>query len=277
MKKTQPRLKFEAGRLVNNVSYQADYSRQLRELVLRMTDATEKEITRLFQSRKAKNYFTFDADITSDAKKVTKSLSDKFNDLFARVAPNLSQNVVEQGNKLSQVNLANSLKKAGKNFEVNTKFLTPDIRAVIKAAAADNTTLIKSISQKYLTSVESAVMRSIVGGQGTTTIIKEVQKYSGITQRRAKFIALDQTRKIYSAINVQRLKKLKCNRFKWIHSGGGAHPRPEHVRMNGLIFDVNDPPVIDIKTGQTGFPGQIFNCRCIMVPVFDFEKEEDDE
>lgn len=41
--------------------------------------------------------------------------------------------------------------------------------------------------------------------------------------------------------------------------------------LNGGIFDIDDPPVIDKRTGEKGFPGQLSYCMCIMQAVLDFE------
>ena len=51
-------------------------------------------------------------------------------------------------------------------------------------------------------------------------------------------------------------------------------PRPHHITEapNGLnhgIFDLDDPPIIDPRTGERGYPGQLPYCRCVMCAVVD--------
>jgi uncharacterized protein with gpF-like domain len=70
------------------------------------------------------------------------------------------------------------------------------------------------------------------------------------------------------------MQKIGIKKFKWRHSGGGAHPRPLHRNvLNGNIYSFDDPPVIDEKTGQRGFPGQLINCRCVMISVIEFDED----
>ena len=47
--------------------------------------------------------------------------------------------------------------------------------------------------------------------------------------------------------------------------------RKDHKRLNGKIFSWNDPPVIDTRTGRRGHPGDDYQCRCVAIPVFDFD------
>ena len=44
--------------------------------------------------------------------------------------------------------------------------------------------------------------------------------------------------------------------------------------LNGGIFDFDNLPVIDEKTGERGIPGQAINCKCRMRPIVEFEKGE---
>ena len=37
--------------------------------------------------------------------------------------------------------------------------------------------------------------------------------------------------------------------------------------LNGYVFDLAKPPVIDLKTGERGYPGQCIGCSCFLVPV----------
>jgi hypothetical protein len=74
-------------------------------------------------------------------------------------------------------------------------------------------------------------------------------------------IARDQVRKVTTAINVERAKSAGITKFRWRHSGGGSEPRQDHVDMDGMIFSYDDPPVIDERTGERGYPGQLINCH----------------
>lgn len=66
-------------------------------------------------------------------------------------------------------------------------------------------------------------------------------------------------------------------KFEWIHSGGGAEPRELHVSYDGQIFDLDNPSIIDRRTGQRGLPGQLIKCKCKMRPVIDFTQYLDEQ
>ena len=69
--------------------------------------------------------------------------------------------------------------------------------------------LIKSIPEQYFKDVTGSVMRSITTGNGLADLVPEIKKYDGQTERRAKLLALDQTRKAYNSINKQRMQSLR--------------------------------------------------------------------
>ncbi|MFU1946142.1 phage head morphogenesis protein, partial [Bordetella avium] len=75
----------------------------------------------------------------------------------------------------------------------------------MQASTAENVGLIKSIPAKFQERIQGIVLRSIQsGGQGTATIFEEIQKLGQVTKDRARLIAVDQTRKVSTAINNER-------------------------------------------------------------------------
>jgi uncharacterized protein with gpF-like domain len=64
-------------------------------------------------------------------------------------------------------------------------------------------------------------------------------------------------------------------KFEWLHSGGSAIPRTYHYThyknggLNHGIFSILEPPIIDKNTGERGYPAQLPNCRCVMIPVIE--------
>jgi len=66
----------------------------------------------------------------------------------------------------------------------------------LKASAQQNAQLIKSIPAKYLEEVQALVMANMRSGMRPGYIEKALQEQFGVTQRRAKMIARDQTSNI---------------------------------------------------------------------------------
>lgn len=264
---------FKGDPLQYNAAAGVRYMQALSSLVAQMTAQTNREVLKLFKTDAASAHFGEDATIASQSRILMTSLANRFNDLFAKKAKPLAENMVADADKTGTKSLHSSLQKLSGGMSLKTSLGSGSLDNITKAAVTENVSLIKSIAQEYLQKVEGAVMRSITTGNGLQDLVPALEQYEGQTHRRAKNIALDQTRKAYNSINKGRMQALGVKKFMWHHSGGGAHPREDHVEMDGEIFSFDNLPVIDKRTGERGIPGQAPNCRCTMSPVFDYSKE----
>ena len=268
-------------RLTYNASQQQKYSSALLNLVREMTEITRREILTLFRNETATEYFkkqkkmaAMDDSLAAAAKRLIAKLTTRFDDMFNSSSVDLSKKMVEGAKQTSETALKSSLNQLTGGLNLKTSVVTKGLEDVSQATVNENVSLIKTIPQQYLGDVTGAVMRSITTGNGLQDLILFIEKYDGMTQRRARNIALDQTRKAYNSINKQRLLTLGVKKFKWLHSGGGQHPRKDHIAMSGNIYSFDDLPVIEKRTGERGIPGQAINCRCTMTPVIEFEDGE---
>jgi len=263
---------FKGDVLYPSAAAQVRYVRALSSLTAQMTAQVTRDVTRLFKTEAAQAQFAQDATISSQSRILVASLSDKFTALFAKKAKPLAESMVKDADKASTTALHSSLQKLSGGMSLKTSVMNSSLSNIYKASVAENVSLIKSIAAEYMQKVEGAVMRSITTGNGLQDLIPALEQYEGQTHRRAKNIALDQTRKAYNSINKGRMQALGVNQFQWHHSGGGAHPREDHIEMDGNIYSFDKLPVIDERTGERGIPGQAVNCRCTMSPVFEFLK-----
>ena len=263
---------FTGSRLHAPAGVASRYVETLSSLTAQMTAQVTRDIRRLFDTDAAASHFGQDATIASQSRILLSALTSKFNDLFAKRAKSIAERMVEGASKASGSALHGSLEKLSGGLSLKTKVDSPELSNIYKASVAENVSLIKSIPAQYLQKVEGAVMRSITTGNGLKDLVPALEQYEGQTHRRAKNIALDQTRKAYNSINRGRMQALGIKRFQWHHSGGGAHPREDHVEMDGNIYSFDDLPVVDQSSGERGIPGQAPNCKCTMSPVFDFSE-----
>lgn len=267
---------FKGTPLRNNAGVESRYVEALQALVAQMTAQVKREVIRLFKSEAGSAHFAQDApNIGPQARILVNSLSARFNALFAKRAPQLAGQMVEGAQAASKTALHGSLSKMTGGVSLKTSLMTPQLKNIYAAQVAQNVGLIKTIAAEYLRDVEGSVMRSITTGRGLQDLVPDLEKYEGYTHRKAKNVALDQTRKTYNAINQGRMTAIGVKRFMWIHSGGGAEPRPLHESYDGQIFRFDEPPIIEEKTGERGIPGQAINCRCTMAPVFDFSDTQE--
>jgi SPP1 gp7 family putative phage head morphogenesis protein len=262
-----------------NVSQQLKYERALTRMVQEMTNETKRSVKRLFQSKTARVYLSAqDASIGSQARILMNSLLDKFTQLFSFRSKTLAERMLNGAAQVSKATLHSSLKQLSGGLSLKTGVIPAGMEEVSKAIIAENVSLIKSIPQEYFKNVTGAVMRSITVGQGMADLLPQIQKYDGQTERRAKNLALDQTRKAYNAINKERMQKVGVRQFEWVHSGGGQKPRESHLKIDGHIFDFDklesQQAALGVPPEDQGIPGYPVNCRCTMVPVVRFEGED---
>lgn len=269
---------FKGKVLRPNVAPADRYSRAVKRLIEQMGAEYRKELVKLWKQDHAQQFFAMDAGIGSQARILLNKLQKRFQALFNRTAPTIVEGLVGGIDKASSSDLHQSLKELSGGLSLGTTAITADLSQQIKAATAENVGLIKSIAQQYHERVAGAVYRSVSQGYdgGTDYLLGELNRFEGLSKQRAEFIAVDQTRKITTAMNDARMRKAGIRKFEWIHSGGGAEPRKLHKELDGKVFSLDDPPIIDERTGERGLPGQLINCRCTMRPILDFGDDDDD-
>lgn len=188
---------------------------------------------------------------------LTRRWQAKFNDLAGDLASYFAQSVSQR----SDAALKAALKRGG--FTVDWT-MTRAQRDVVNAVVHENVALIKSIPAQHLQKVEGAVMRSVATGRDLGGLTKELQQISGVTRRRAAFIATSQNNMATAALTAARQREIGITECVWVHSGGSRHPRKSHQKA-GKDQQRFDPSKgwLDPEVGQYVLPGQLPNCKCV--------------
>lgn len=253
---------------------EAKFRAELDRMVERMQRVTVRELDKLYRSPEAPTV-AMDASFSSMAARLVRELTKRFTALFVDRAGGLAKAWAEGISRQSAVGLGQSLKDVSGGVTLKTDVISGAVADVVKASIKQNVALIKSIPREYFLEIEGEVMRSIQTGRGMADLQPFLEKRYGITKRRAALIARDQTSKATAAINRARMQGLGVKKFKWLHSMGGKEPRPLHKNvLNGNVYSFDDPPVIDERTGERGYPGALINCRCRMIPVIEFKADD---
>ena len=147
----------------------------------------------------------------------------------------------------------------------------------------ENVSLIRSIPHLDIIKAE----QKILGYFRLKTTREQLARYfykiaqGAISSERAKFIADDQINKATERMLVEKWRKNGITMVRWVHSGMDE-PRPYHREkwngksglfdrrpngLNGFVFPIDFPPVINKHTGERGYPGQLPNCHCHLEPV----------
>lgn len=255
-----------------SVSLGAAYVREWEALVTRMHEETVKAVLSEFgNTAKAE-------DAIGD---FWDRLATRLAAMFTKSAQGIASGMMQRVDRNATTNLERSLKDASADLTLTMKN-TPAVNKAINSKIKENVYLIKRIPEEYLDSVKDSVRDSIKKGNGLDDLTEVMEERYGEAKRHARNVALDQTRKAYTAINTERMKANGVNKFEWVHTGGSQEPRKYHLDtvseggLNGGVFDINNPPIIDKKTGRRGLPGDDYYCRCTMRPIVTFDDDDED-
>lgn len=269
------------------------YRIELKGLVDKMLKDVAEKIVNAY--RKNKDGFTFATDgAFSNIDDELKDLEKKYREIFARQGEEVAKRMVLRQLKYNRSSFTKIMKKLLPNDEeiltLAGSIIPRDMEQIIKASIMENVSLIKSIESKYFEQITGSVARSMQAGGSIKQLRQEILRYNGMTRRRANNIANDQTRKAYMSINLRNMSKAGIKKVEWVHSGGGYTVREYHYRkwdgvsgiedgrpngLNGYIFDIDKPPVIQLQKGKQpevrGYPAQLPNCKCVLAAVVELD------
>lgn len=183
---------------------------------------------------------------------------------FRNVAESIAQRFVTTANNVNA-------KGHTESFGIDVFAGSPELENYLQASAYNNTQLITSIPEQYLNQVESIVMTNVRSGNRPSAITKLLRDQFGVTERRAKMIARDQTTKINGDLSEKRQRASGFPYFQWIDSDD-SRVRTRHESIANKItqygrgiYRWDDLPLSD--KGVPIKPGQDYQCRCIARPV----------
>jgi len=241
--------------------------------------------------------FPTKAEAEIEKKKVKKKIQDnakklaadktvlgkkQWSTLFKQKGGEAAKQMITLTDRESAVNVNRTLKEISKDFSLKMTFMDdPKIAKKVKGKLWENAQKITSIPDKYHDRVVKMFVESGARGGDMTGMTAKLMDIGDMARRQARNLSLDQTRKAYSSISAVRMEQNGMSKFQWLHSGGGANPREYHQHyapagLNGGIFELANPPIIDQETGERGLPGDLPNCGCTMKPIIDFDQYEDD-
>jgi SPP1 gp7 family putative phage head morphogenesis protein len=181
------------------------------------------------------------------------------------IQPKVDKTILEAesvGEQINRFNKAQFQKITENVFGIDLFMGEPWLSDQLRLFSSQNAQLIRSIPDQELERVSSAIERGLQEGKTYRDVTKELQKSFGITRRRAKLIARDQTKKLNSSLTKLRQQELGVEEYVW-QTSGDERVRATHRANDGKKFRWDDPPKV------TGHPGNDVNCRCVALPVLD--------
>lgn len=151
----------------------------------------------------------------------------------------------------------------------------------VALASTEASQLITSIPGEYIDEVGKAVLQNFRGEPlpgGYKNLNEYLQSLEGVTRRKAELLARDQTSKMNSVFNQERMLDSGIDEYVWVTAQdrrvvgtpGGAYPKPtdmhgNHYERHNEIFRWDSPP-------HDGHPGWAINCRCTARAILDRDR-----
>ena len=153
----------------------------------------------------------------------------------------------------------------------------PKVAGELLLRKTKNVSLIESIGSEYWGKIAQAVEDSYAGTL-KKPLINTIAEIGGVSERKAKVIARDQTAKTATSLNEVRQTSNGISEYDWSNSGdnrvvgkpGGLYPKGnrvhgDHWSRQNKRFKWNKPP-------HDGHPGQAILCRCRARPVLNIDE-----
>lgn len=263
-----------------NQKEQARQVKEITDLFDAMADDVERQLNPAMESTKVEKLtdVAMDANVTATTSAVLAKLRRKWDKIFTKKALSFTDKITQDYQRRTANNINATMKKAGLEYTMKVDSMSQRTRDIVKAASTESVNQIKTLSTTYMDSVASTVNYSITGNNSSFSNLKgffhdNLNARYKTHKNKAKNLALEQTRNVYNTLAENRSIDAGMDRYVWRHAGGSKEPRHYHKNvLDGQEFSYLDPPVIDLKTGKKGNPGQIYFCRCYAEPVIDFTK-----
>jgi SPP1 gp7 family putative phage head morphogenesis protein len=137
---------------------------------------------------------------------------------------------------------------------------------VMQALLAEQVTLIQSIPLEAAQRVHRLTLEGIENSTRAKEIAAEIMRTEEVTTSRAVLIARTEVARTSTTLTQARAQSIGADSYIW-RTSGDSTVRSDHKKLNGKIFQWNNPPVADERSGERANPGCIWNCRCFAEPI----------
>jgi SPP1 gp7 family putative phage head morphogenesis protein len=156
-------------------------------------------------------------------------------------------------------------------FDENyVKSMTRPIKKVIGAQAQKNVdTSTNKFANEEVVKLRKEIGEWVKSGKSRKGLADMIDSRLKVGKDRAKFIARQETALYTSDFVKSQYEAAGIEEYEW-DATLDSRTRPLHRELDGQVFSMNNPPVVDFRTQERGIPGQAFGCRCRMKPIVRF-------
>lgn len=199
-------------------------------------------------------------------KNVSNNLSWELNKLLAEwesKSSDISKTLAKKVSSQIKNYVDTNYMSMGEEFKL--KSLSKEDKNALSAIYQRNLNLIKSIPRDIIERYRSYLLNN-VNSFNRENVYKVAKTFEGISNRRAKLIARDQTQKAVSGYTQARAQHLGFKYYEWV-TAGDERVSTDHRHLQGRIYEYGKPTAVIDSYGTLGHPSERVNCRCVAVSV----------
>jgi SPP1 gp7 family putative phage head morphogenesis protein len=147
----------------------------------------------------------------------------------------------------------------------------PKMRERLTFLIQSNASLISTVPQYVATQAVHHVQKEFMAGRRSEDILNDLSPYmQNLKQFEIRRIARTEVAKADTAITRTRAEDIGLSWYRWSTSHD-ARVRRSHRNMAAVLVNWNEPPAPELLIGEKSqghyHAGNIYNCRCIALPV----------
>ncbi len=170
--------------------------------------------------------------------------------------------------------LQTGFKDVAKKLEVQPE-LDARSRERMASEYSENLKLyIQKFADGEIFSLREAVEENAREGYRFDKLVPKIKQRYGVSVRKAKFLARNETSIFMSKYHEQRYGEAGITEYIWstshdarVRPALGTNGSDNHRVLDGRTFRFSNPPVVDPAKGRKANPGQDYNCRCVAIPI----------
>lgn len=195
--------------------------------------------------------------------KISETLSfAKLQKLSAKITDLFATQYYQELNRLDR-----QIDKNTRNSVAIEAEVTPALKErIAKEFALNIEKYVQDFTGQEIIKMRELVQENVLKGGRATDLKKILIQRFGITERKAEFLAKQETSLMTSAYTFGRYQDLGITKYEWLTSGK-ENVRHDHKILNGKEFNFANPPITNQKTGARNNPGEDYGCECVAAPI----------
>lgn len=159
---------------------------------------------------------------------------------------------------------------------LRTEMQQPRMRDRLFFLVQSNAQLISTVPQVVAERTVHHVQQEQMAGRRAEDIMHDLKPYMrNLKDWQVQRIARTEVAKADTAITRTRAEEIDLNWYVW-ETSQDARVRDSHRKMSGVLVSWADPPAPEVLIGRKSeghyHAGNIYNCRCIALPLVDMSE-----